>query len=252
MNIGLFSDIHVHRYDQAEEIAALVAHINQTPNLDLLLCAGDLSHHSLEIEAFFRSITVTCVKAWVPGNHDIWVIHEEVPGDSADVRYVQRFPQLSNTLGWHYLPSQPLLLPEAGLALVGSMGWFTDPGYSEWYDTSATHADHVLAQRLAMELEQSILAVPSELKIGVVTHHVPHPDCLPPGDPRQGETSTFMAETLLRHRERLALVLHGHKHRRYGPRRIHGIPFVAHPFGYPRQHASPADGFRVLTWPDLR
>jgi hypothetical protein len=48
---------------------------------------------------------------------------------------------------------------------------------------------------------------------------------------------------------RIRLVLHGHHHRRHETR-ADGIWFVAHPFGYPGEHASPADGFRVVDLPE--
>lgn len=245
MNLGICSDIHVHRREQADQVQELVEHINAHRDLDLLICAGDLSHRTAEARAFLQSITLDCPRAWLPGNHDLWVIDEESESDSAESRYRLTLPALSDCVGWHYLPAGPLKRA-GGLAVVGTTGWFTDPGYSEWFDADADQRDQDLAARLADELDQNIRAVEGNARIIVVTHHVPHPACLPEGDPRQAEHSTRIATVIARHAERIELVVHGHKHRRYGPDTIDGIPYVAHPFGYPRQHESPKDGLRVL------
>jgi hypothetical protein len=130
---------------------------------------------------------------------------------------------------------------------VGTTGWFTDPGYSEWFDAKADERDQDLATRFASDLELHMAAVDKSARLIVVTHHVPHPACLPEGDPRRGEHSVRIAEVIARHAERIELVVHGHKHRRYGPTTIDGVRYIAHPFGYPRQHEGPQDGLRVVS-----
>jgi len=244
VRIGICSDIHVHRHDQADDIQDLVEHINAS-ELDVLLCAGDLSHHPDEVRGFLQAISLECPRAWVPGNHDVWGIDAASPSNTADHRYRTVFPALSRETGWHYLPDAPLLIPGGETTVVGTLGWFTGPGYSEWFDASASDADEMLAARFAQELEQSILTSGAEQLI-VVTHHVPHPDCLPEGGKRQAKHSTLLAEVIARYADRIALVVHGHKHRRYGPSLIDGLWYVAHPFGYPGQHTSHWDGLRVL------
>ena len=47
--------------------------------------------------------------------------------------------------------------------------------------------------------------------------------------------------------QRVRLVVHGHRHHRYGPVDIGGVPHLAHPFGYPRQHTGAEDGVRVIS-----
>ena len=246
MKVGICSDIHVHRHDQANEIQELIAHVNAHRDLDLLICAGDLSHHTAEVRAFLQSITLDCPRAWLPGNHDLWVIDAESESDTSDSRYRVMLPALSEAAGWHYLPSGPLSLAGERIAVVGTTGWFTDSGYSEWFDADADERDQELATRFASELEQNIAAVDGNARLIVVTHHVPHPGCLPEGDPRNGEHSVRIAEVIARHADRIELVVHGHKHRRYGPKTIDGVRYVAHPFGYPRQHEGPEDGLRIV------
>jgi len=247
MKVGICSDIHVHRHEQAAEIAELVEHINAQQDLDLLICAGDLSHRTAELRAFLRSITVDCPRAWVPGNHDLWVIDAESADDSAERRYRVTFPAISAECGWHYLPAGPLVLNAGAVAVVGSTAWFTGAGFSEWFDEQDDERNDGVALRLAEDLDACIAATDPSSRLIVVTHHVPHLACLPEGTRRTSEHSTHVAEVIARHASRITLVAHGHKHHRYGPRSIEGLRYVAHPFGYPRQHQSVDDGLSVLT-----
>ena len=153
LTIGLLSDVHAHRPDQAEALAGLIEHINAQPAPDLLLLAGDVSHRTAELSSFLGALRADCPRCWVPGNHDVWVIDPESADDSAELRYRQRFAAISEAQGWHYLPAGPLLLPELGLAAVGTLGWFTGPGFSEWFDQPSSEQDLELARRLADELE---------------------------------------------------------------------------------------------------
>lgn len=246
MRLGICSDIHVHRHDQAQEIEHLIAHLNGHRDLDLLICAGDISHRTAEVRTFFEAITLDCPRAWVPGNHDLWVIDAESETDCSEARYHSVLPAMSSAAGWHYLPSGPLDLPELGVAVVGTTGWFTGSGYSEWFNTDADARDAALALRFASELENHIASAGDCTRLIVVTHHVPHPACLRETHSRRGEHSARLAEVIARHSTRIELVVHGHKHRRYGPSTIDGVRYIAHPFGYPSEHERPEDGLRVF------
>lgn len=90
---------------------------------DVLVLAGDVGAgedfgHCL---ALFDELD--CRKALVPGNHDIWVTSDDVRGNSLQV-YREHLPRLCAAHGFHYLDHGPMLLPEANLALVGSMNWY--------------------------------------------------------------------------------------------------------------------------------
>lgn len=246
MKLGICSDVHVHRHDQLREVEELIAHVNEHRDLDLLICAGDISHRTTEASAFLEAITLHCARAWVPGNHDLWVIDAESETDCAETRYRLSLPAVSSAAGWHYLPSGPLELQGGRFAVVGTTGWFTGSGYSEWYNADADARDEMLARRFATELENDIAAAGESARLIVVTHHVPHPACLLETHSRRGEHSARLAEVIARHSTRIELVVHGHKHRRYGPSTTDGVRYIAHPFGYPSQHERPEDGLRVL------
>jgi hypothetical protein len=121
LKIGLLSDIHCHRYEHQAEIAELIKHINKGPVPDLLILAGDLSHRTDEIMRFLGSIELDCRKCWIPGNHDIWVIEPEGPADSAEKRYRETFSRISAETGWFYLPAGPMVSPDGGFAVVGTL-----------------------------------------------------------------------------------------------------------------------------------
>jgi 3',5'-cyclic AMP phosphodiesterase CpdA len=99
--------------------------------------AADLYHHPPDVfvlagdagagEEFAACLKLfehlPCKKALVPGNHDVWVRPDDPRGDSLAV-YREHLPRVAAEHGFHYLDHGPLLLPDAGLAVVGSMNWY--------------------------------------------------------------------------------------------------------------------------------
>src|SRR5262249_28122175 len=90
---------------------------------DVFLLGGDVGtlQHFGDCLALFADLP--CRKALVPGNHDIWVRDDDERGDSLDL-YRRHLPAVSAAHGFHYLDNGPLLLPEAGLAVAGSINWY--------------------------------------------------------------------------------------------------------------------------------
>lgn len=246
MKIGILSDIHLHRSEHRDQVNELIEYVNRAPDLDLLVCAGDLSHVTSELKSFLSVLRPACPRCWVPGNHDIWVIDPEHDNDTSEYRYRHGFGELSRQTGWAYLPEGALELPEHGVAVVGTMVWFSDKGFSEWFDTESADRDRALAERFASDLEAQIETLPERWKLVVVTHHVPDLRCLDSPAPGRGECNEHLAPVLGRYRDRIVAAIHGHRHHRYGPRFIDGVPFYAHPFGYPGQHEKVDDGMRIV------
>src|SRR5688572_24825993 len=122
--IAVTADLHFGTRHAAGHRATLdlVASLaEQSP--DLLILAGDIGagddfERCLELFDSF-----TCLKAAVPGNHDIWVRTDDERGDSLDV-YEHHLPAICQAHGFTYLDQQPLILPERDLAIVGSMNWY--------------------------------------------------------------------------------------------------------------------------------
>lgn len=90
---------------------------------DVLVVAGDVGAGAKFGNCLAQFDELNCVKALVPGNHDIWVTPDDERGNSLQV-YQELLPQLCEQHGFTYLDQQPLLLPEADLAVVGSINWY--------------------------------------------------------------------------------------------------------------------------------
>jgi predicted phosphohydrolase len=215
---------------------------------DLLILAGDVG----AAEDFERCLTLfdecTCRKALVPGNHDIWVRADDTRGDSLRV-YQVYLPQLCEAHGFHYLDRAPLLLPEADLALVGSINWYdyswslealrqetpdweerlrtklftrgrhNDARFVRWPFDDAGFTAEVVAE-LERHLTQVLQAVPQVI---VVTHHppfhglnFPRPDVPPTLDGLLWDAfsgNRTLEELLRRHDARIPFAFCGHTHR---------------------------------------
>jgi predicted phosphohydrolase len=216
--------------------------------LDWLLLAGDIGagDHFDECLALFGELP--CRKAVVPGNHDIWVTDDDPRGDSLQV-YRDFLPQVCGRHGFHYLDHQPLMIPEADLAVVGSINWY-DYSWSidrlrervhDWemrlrskLFSRGRHNDgrfvrwslddrqftHEVVTALARHLEEALTQVGQAI---VVVHHPPFyglsfPRLVPPvtmdgllWDAFSGNTQI---ETILsRNADRIPFAFCGHTHR---------------------------------------
>jgi 3',5'-cyclic AMP phosphodiesterase CpdA len=121
--LAITADLHWGVRDTGDAATRLlVAGLSDRPP-DVLVLGGDVGAG----DDFERCLELfdglTCRKALVPGNHDIWVEENDRRGDSLSV-YREYLPRLCAEHGFTYLDQTPLLLPEAGLALVGSINWY--------------------------------------------------------------------------------------------------------------------------------
>jgi predicted phosphohydrolase len=230
-----------------EATRLLVAHLEANPP-DVLVLAGDVGaaqDFGPCLELFAR---LPGRKALVPGNHDIWVSANDARGDSLRV-YRQHLPALCARHGFQYLDHGPLLLPEADLALVGSINWYdyswsidalhrlfpgeegrlrsklfvrgrhNDANYVRWpFDDEQFTAMVVAALR-----EHLSAALAAVRWVIVVTHHpafygLTFPRAAPPThldgllwDAFSGNRA--MEELLRKHADRIAFAFCGHTHR---------------------------------------
>ncbi len=248
MRLAFTADLHWGvnaRGDAATRL--LLEHLHAEPP-DLLVLAGDIGAG----EDFERCLTLfdalSCRKALVPGNHDIWVQADDVRGDSLKV-YAEHLPRLCAAHDFHYLDHGPLLFAEAGFALVGSMNWY-DYSWSldllkertpDWAErlrtkrfTRGRHNDAnfvrwslddirftaQVAATLERHLTEALANVPQAI---VVTHHPPFYGL---NFPRAETLATLDAllwdafsgnraleELLHRHDGRIPLAFCGHTHR---------------------------------------
>ncbi len=246
-SLAITADLHwgIHA-DGDAATRSLVADLSATPP-DLLIVAGDIGAG----EDFERCLALFdnlhCRKALVPGNHDIWVNEADKRGDSWRV-YFEYLPRVSAEHGFHYLDQGPLLIPEADLAIVGSMNWYdyswaNDPRWqppADWEErlkekvfTRGRHndarfvrwrfTDAVFTAKVVAEFEKHLTdALQSVSRIIVVTHHpafegLKYPEVLSPHLDqmlwRAFSGNRSLERVLEQHAERIALVFSGHTHK---------------------------------------
>jgi 3',5'-cyclic AMP phosphodiesterase CpdA len=122
MRLAITADLHWgHR--RGEEATRLLADFVRTRPPDVLVIAGDVGVGENFGACLALFDDLPCRKALVPGNHDLWVEGQDPRGDSLDL-YRRLLPQVSAGHAFHYLDDGPLLFPEVGLALVGSINWY--------------------------------------------------------------------------------------------------------------------------------
>ena len=123
MKIAITADLHWGINPAGDESTRkLIDHLLYT-SPDLLILAGDIGAGDDFEKCLNLFDVLSCQRALVPGNHDIWVTSDDERGDSWQV-YSQHLPQLCERHGFHYLDQGPLVLPGAGLAVAGTMNWY--------------------------------------------------------------------------------------------------------------------------------
>jgi predicted phosphohydrolase len=121
LSLAVTADLHWGhaRGDEATRQLAAFLHA-RVP--DVLVLAGDIGtegHFAGALELF---APLPSRKALVPGNHDLWVAPDS-PYDSLKL-YDEILPAAAARHGFHYLDRAPLVFPQEGLALVGSVNWY--------------------------------------------------------------------------------------------------------------------------------
>lgn len=249
LRIAVTADLHWGVRDSGDAATRLLlAELYDRPP-DVLVLAGDVGagddfQRCLEL---FDGLSIR--KALVPGNHDVWVGDNDRRGDSLTV-YNEHLPRLCAEHGFVYLDQQPLVIPEAELALVGSINWY-DYSWSidklrvalpEWEErlrdkrfSRGRHNDGRFVRwplddvrftaaavgRLEQHIDEALRQVPRAI---VITHHppfyglnFPRPADQPPStdallwDAFGGNQA--MEALLARHAEHIAFAFCGHTHR---------------------------------------
>jgi predicted phosphohydrolase len=122
LRLAITADQHWGHGRGHDENRLLVEFLRGQPP-DVLILAGDIGTGAHFAECLAQFDTLSCRKALIPGNHDIWVSQSAPDYDSLAL-YREVLPRTAAAHGFVYLDHGPLLLPEAGLALVGSINWY--------------------------------------------------------------------------------------------------------------------------------
>lgn len=196
LRIALTADLHWATNPRGDAATLQLLTSLRADPPDVLVLAGDVgaAEHFAECLALFDDLP--CRKALVPGNHDIWVRPDDERGDSLAV-YRDYLPRVCTAHDLHYLDHEPLVFPEANLALVGSINWYdyswaldnlrrlfpgeeerlrtkrftrgrhNDANFVRWpFDDERFTADVVAVLRKHLQQEIS-----QERQVVVVTHH---------------------------------------------------------------------------------
>ena len=248
VHIAVTADLHRGHGPRGDEATRLLcAYLYHEPP-DLLLLGGDIGtgQHFETCLALFDGLA--CPKALVPGNHDIWVDSNDPRGDSLDL-FERLLPATCAAHGVHYLDHGPLLVPEADLAIVGTMNWY-DYSWAidrlraevpDWEErvrdkrfTRGRHNDGNFVRwpvddvrftaRVVRAFEEHLTAALAQAaRVIVLTHHpafyaLGFPRAEPPTAPDGLLWDAFcgnagMESVLARHAGRIALAFSGHTHR---------------------------------------
>ncbi|MBX9623627.1 MAG: metallophosphoesterase [Gemmataceae bacterium] len=124
LRVAVTADLHYggRHADGTAAAHALAAELYHDPP-DLFVLAGDIGAGDDFARCLDLFADLPGHKALVPGNHDIWVRPDDDRGDSEFV-YRDHLPRVAADHDFHTLDAGPLVLPEAGLAVVGSMNWY--------------------------------------------------------------------------------------------------------------------------------
>ena len=103
---------------------AMVEQVNDE-DADAVLVIGDAA--SGDGEALARCLSLfrrDRANLFVPGNHELWT-RGKGEGSTADYRLRWDLPRrMTEDLGWRWLPGSPAVFADAGVAVVGSLGWY--------------------------------------------------------------------------------------------------------------------------------
>ncbi|MFX0201671.1 MAG: metallophosphoesterase [Candidatus Hodarchaeota archaeon] len=172
--------------------------LEQITEVDLVVCAGDISPSITQLQRTLDVITKSIESTYyvfVPGNHDIWELDQKLWEGITREKYEQGLRESVNRTKFRYLPQQPLVIAE-DLAIIGNIGWYdysfrnpkwdnqvTGLGYNGkrwegyvWYDVNFTDwgmPDVEVTEYLLNQLVkdyQKIKTVPHKM---AVMHHIP-------------------------------------------------------------------------------
>ena len=260
LRIAVTADLHWGHRTGAGAVALLSSFLHAEPP-DVLVLAGDLGVGELFDDCLALFADLPGRKAVTPGNHDIWV-PEDAEHDSLR-RYEEDLPRTCARLGFHYLDRGPLLLPDEGLALVGSINWYDYSWSLEELRRRFPAEEHRLRSkrfargrhndahfvrwplddvqftaRVVAKLEEDLrAALAAAAKAIVITHHPPFhelsfpaPDEPLPLDGLLWEAfcgNRALEAVLTRHADRIPFAFCGHTHKareaRLGPIRGYNV-----------------------------
>ena len=266
MKIGLISDLHTEATEANRAIVPFLIDAIKAAELDVFILAGDVTpklSEFYEVLGEFDKARLTCLKLFVPGNHDIWVSKD---ANMTSIQKCKILSEICQDHGFYSLMDAPYIAEKVGFC--GTIGWYdytfapeghdfstedyakkqlmgtiwSDAQYAKWMDT-----DQNVAHRFEAKLDKQIAFLKEKVqRIVVVTHHVPFRECIHyrgelPWDyfrafmGSEGLGTVCLREPLVTH------VLFGHAHYVVN-QRIQGVTAICAPIGY--LHEFPQEGLQ--------
>lgn len=248
MRIAITADTHWGHGPRGDQATLELAQTLRAQPPDLLLLGGDIGTNEHFAECLQIFADLPCEKAFVPGNHDLWVLEDDARGDSLRV-YQSHLPTVAREYGFRMLDEGPIILPEQKLAFVGSINWYdyswslaklpllADDWEARLLRKSFTRGKHNdgrfvrwtlddirFTQMVVRTLQDQLLSSLDQVDRAVVLTH--HPAMKALNFPRDQEPTTWdgllwdalsgnaKLETILHeHAARIPFVFSGHTHR---------------------------------------
>jgi predicted phosphohydrolase len=246
LRIAYTSDLHV---DISQRNWELVPYLNEVLKIidpDVFVIAGDVSPELGDTEyALDCFSSLQCLKLFVPGNQDIWVLSEEMQekGHDSYEKYFFYLPEACRRNGFVPLWMEPVIL--RGVGFVGNIGWYDHMGgpgtavdfprkyqylldsvwndmrWACWSDISALmgerdsparRPDPEVAREFNLRLDGDLEAFGRDVSVSeivVVTHYPPFDELSVAGAPFPG--SRDMAGILFSH-DKVSTSISGHIH----------------------------------------
>ncbi len=265
MRIAYTSDLHVDISQRNWELVPYLVEVLKIIEPDVLVIAGDVSPELGDLEYALEYLSgLPCLKLFVPGNQDIWVLSEDLQekGHDSYEKYYFYLPEVCRRN--HFIPlwMEPAILQ--GVGFVGSICWYDHVGpgadsaafpsdyhylldsmwndmrWACWSDISmmmegrlwpARRPDPEVSREFNLRLDQDIEAVgkdPQVSEIVVVSHYPPFRALSVEGVPFPGSRDT---EGILASHEKVTISISGHIHDKRDLL-VGGVRAVRCPVGY--------------------
>ena len=241
MRICCFGDLHY--YGVRKDLEVLTRNIENTClETNVVVIVGDLTSygsfsHLEEVLGAVKEVVEPLPILVVPGNHDIYVIPEEVSRGINSLLKLNLFNEMLEKMDCVALMRRPFIVHDVGF--VGSMGWYDysfapdwlglriddfrekSLGLSIWADrefVKLPFSDEEFTLMLLNRFEEHIKQIYDEVeKVVAVLHHVPFRELIHYKlRPEWDYFSTFMGSEsfgyVIRRYGKVKLVLHGHQH----------------------------------------
>ncbi len=125
LRLALVSDLHVDISQRNWELVPQLAELLKIIDPEAFIICGDISPELGDVEyALDCFSSLSCVKMFVPGNQDIWVLSESMQeqGHDSYEKYFFHLPRLCRRNGFVPLWMEPQVI--RGIGFAGSIGWY--------------------------------------------------------------------------------------------------------------------------------